>query len=301
MKRDVAASVRARLLNVARSRGEDNHQVLLRYAAERFLYRLSLSPYRDRFILKGAKLFEIWTGEQHRPTQDIDFLGYGSPEVAVLVPLVQEVCRQPVQEPDGLEFLPESVTAVAARQELAYPGASLKLIAQLGASRLPVQVDFGFGDAVTPEVQTVELPSLLGAAAPMLLAYPQETVVAEKLQAMVVLGIGNSRMKDFYDLWYLSRQFGFPGPVLSRAIRATFERRKTPIPASPPLALTVEFAQDPAKRTQWNAFVRRNRLTGTELPEVVEALGRFLLPPLLAAGRDEVFAHAWTDGAWQAD
>jgi hypothetical protein len=301
--RNIAASVKDRLRNLARERGEENQDLLIRYATERLLYRLSLSPYCERFILKGARLFELWTGEAHRPTRDIDFLGYGNPALAELIPLFQDLCRQPVPTDDGLVFPSERVTGAPARQDQEYQGASLKLIAQLGSAEIHLQIDFGFGGIITPGAQSAELPVLLDLPPPRLLVYPRETVVAEKLQAMVSLGIANSRMKDFYDIWYLANRFDFDGDPLSRAIAATFQRRQTELPSSLPMALTPEFCEDRDKQTQWNAFVRRSKLTGsgTLLPDVVEVIRLFLMPPLLAARSGEQFVSSWlaNTGTWQ--
>jgi hypothetical protein len=189
------------------------------------------------------------------------------------------------------------------REHQEYQGLTLKLKARLGTASIPLQVDFGFGDAVTPEAEVAALPVLLDLPAPSLLTYPRETVIAEKLQAMVSLGMANSRMKDFYDVWYLARRFDFDGRLLTRAVEATFRRRKTQLPSHPPTALTPEFHADPGKQTQWSAFVRRSRLTGqgTSLTDVAELLRDFLVPPLLAAHAGREFDHSWIarQSAWQ--
>ncbi|MFN3652333.1 MAG: nucleotidyl transferase AbiEii/AbiGii toxin family protein [Armatimonadota bacterium] len=293
--RDVSASVRARLLNAARERGEENQYVLMRYAAERLLYRLSLTPYRERFILKGAKLFEIWTGESHRPTRDVDFLGFGSPVVAELVTVFQEICRQEVPEDDGISFDPASVRGAPARQDQEYQGAAIVLQANLGNAVIPVQIDFGFGDAITPAAEEVELPTLLPLPPPRLRTYPRETVIAEKLQAMVMLGIANSRMKDYYDLWFLAQEFSFDGLLLQKAVVATFQRRNTEIPSQLPTGLSREFYDSSDKQAQWRAFVRRSRLAGegAELSTVTALLTRFLWPLLTAAWEGRELAAAW--------
>jgi predicted nucleotidyltransferase component of viral defense system len=301
--RNVEASVRDRLLALARQRGEDFQQLLTRYGGERLLYRLSLSEYRDRFILKGARLFEIWTGEAHRPTRDLDFLGHGSSDIAQLVQTFQEICRQPVPAPDGLVFPAESISGEPARVDQEYQGASLKLLALLGKARIPLQVDFGFGDVITPGAALARLPTLLDQPSATLRTYPRETVVAEKFHAMVSLGIANSRLKDFYDIWYLAREFDFEGTLLKTAIAATFARRETQLPSRPPLALTAEFYEDPQKRTQWSRFVDRNKLQGADMTlyEVTEVLNAFLMPPALAAQTRDPFDQVWSPaaGAWQ--
>ena len=226
-----AASVRQKLLNRSREKGEDFQVLLNRYALERFLYRLSCSAHRDRFVLKGALLFVLWEGDLHRMTRDLDLLGYGSHAVGDLVQVVREVFEAEVEE-DGLIFFTDQVGGALIREDQAYEGVRVIVPGRLGSARVRLQIDVGFGDAVTPGPVESTLPTLLDAPAPVLRTYPKETVVAEKLQAMVVLGIANSRMKDFYDIAHLAGHFAFDGSLLSEAIRATFERRRTSIPAT---------------------------------------------------------------------
>jgi predicted nucleotidyltransferase component of viral defense system len=293
--RDLAASVHGRLLRLARERGESLEYLLMRFATERFLYRLSRSAVRDRFVLKGATLFAAWEGDVHRATRDVDLLKFGENAPDAVVEAVRAMATTGV-EPDGLAFDPATVRAEPIREGQEYGGVRVTLLAHLGRARVRVQVDVGFGDAVTPGVEEVELPPLLDFPAPRLMGYPRETVVAEKLQAMVALGMANSRMKDFYDLWHLARTFPFDGPTLTAAVAATFERRGTPVPAGPPLALTVAFAADAAKRAQWAAFVRRSGLEAPMLEAVVEELGRFLLPVLEAARGGAPVEGKWSPG-----
>jgi len=246
--RNTAASVRQRLMNKAREQKEDFNIILTRYGLERFLYRMSKSPHRDQFILKGALLFQLWSGHPHRPTRDLDLLGYGDPAPTRFQEILRDVCEQEVED-DGLDFHADSIQIETMKEDEEYQGLRSKLLATLRAARIPLQIDVGFGDAVTPAPGEITYPTLLDLPAPMLMAYPRETVVAEKFQAMVMLGIANSRMKDFYDVWTLARQFEFSGPVLCSAIRATFERRKTALPVKPPLALLPEFTEDRQKLT----------------------------------------------------
>ena len=278
--RNMAASVRQRLMNKARQQKEDFGIVLTRYGLERLLYRLSQSRHRDLFILKGAMLFQLWSGQLHRPTRDLDLLGHGDPEPDRFQEILRDICRQEVED-DGLEFQADSVHAERMKEDEEYEGLRLKLTALLASARIPIQIDIGFGDAIHPGPDEITYPTLLDMPTPTLKAYPRETVVAEKFQAMVMLGIANSRMKDFYDVWTLAKQFKFSGPVLSAAIRATFERRKTPLPEQPPLALTSEFTEDRQKLTQWRAFLRKGKLDaeGMELMGIAESLHRFLMPP----------------------
>lgn len=294
---NVAASVRQRLLNIIRETGDDANLVWTRYATERLLYRLSISEYVGNFILKGAMLFTAWTGQPHRPTVDMDFLGHGVVSSERLADVFRNVCAIEV-EPDGLEFDANSVEAAPIREEQVYQGQRVTLTAFLGKARILIQVDVGFGDVVTPRARIIIYPTLLDFSAPRIRAYPRETVVAEKLQAMVVLGIANSRMKDFYDLNVLARDFAFDGATLTRAIKATFKRRKTEIPHETPLALTEEFGRDDTKFVQWKAFVRKGGFEQAvaELPDVLLHLREFLLPPLKASSGQVDVPKDWSAG-----
>lgn len=295
------ASVRQRLQNLSRKSGEPFHVLLTRYALERLLFRLTQSPHKDKFILKGAILFTIWTGHMHRPTRDLDLLGSGKPDAHALHDIFHNLASI-THDDEGLAFLPETVAVNPIREEQEYGGQRVTLTAMLGNARIPLQIDVGFGDAVTPAAEVVELPTLLAMPAPSLRAYPKETVVAEKFQAMVVLGMANSRMKDFFDLWILCRSFSFSGQTLSDAIRATFRRRKTALPTDVPIALTDAFAADTKKQTQWKAFVSRADLSTkvAPLPDVLAFLRAFLLPPLQAVVAKTDFDWAWNpEGPWR--
>lgn len=290
---NMAASVKARLLEIARSRREELQSVLTRYAIERFLYRLSLSEHRSHFILKGANLFALWLGATHRPTRDVDFLGYGRDEVEIVAAAFRAICRQPVEE-DGLVFEPETVKGASIRESAKYAGIRITLRALLGKASISLQVDIGFGDIVTPEVQEADLPTLLDSPKPRLLTYPRETVIAEKCEAMIDLGLSNSRLKDFYDLWYLAAHFDFEGPLLCEAIAATFKRRSTAIPALPPGALTDDYYGDASIQKQWSAFLARSALPPNNTPTLIECillLQTFLLP-LLHAVQDHIRLEA---------
>ncbi len=277
----IVQSVRQRLLNRSRESGEDYNLLLTRYAVERLLYRLSQSEHANEFILKGAMLFTVWTGAMHRPTRDLDLLGFGEPSEDRLIDVFRNVCEQTVDD-DGMAFDGNTITAAPIRDEQAYAGIRLRIAAKLGNARLNLQIDVGFGDVVTPEARSETYPTLLDQPAPELRVYSPESVVAEKLEAMVSLGMANSRMRDFYDTWVLLQQFELDDQVLARAIRATFERRGTVIPSNVPLGLTEEFAGDPDKQRQWSAFLRRSGLARShELRAVVQTL-RDRLWPLIA-------------------
>jgi len=294
---DIPASIHRRLMNLSRESREDFNAVLVRYGLERLLYRLSKSRFASDFVLKGAMLYSVWTAEAHRPTRDMDLLGYGDNSAERLSEVFQEICGADV-EPDGLMFDENAVRVEEIRDQQEYQGQRIRIVAHLGNARIPIQVDVGFGDVVTPGVQEIEYPTLLDQPSPKILVYPRETVVSEKLQAMVVLGMPNSRMKDYYDIWMISKTFPFDGGVFARAIRATFERRRTPIPQTLPTALGDEFAVDSEKGRQWKAFLTRNRLMAqdVELEPIIEELRLFLVPPLRAAAGGDLFEQRWKPG-----
>jgi predicted nucleotidyltransferase component of viral defense system len=293
---NVAASVRTRLLRLARERGEDYQLVLVRYANERLLYRLSKSRHAPRFVLKGATLFSVWTGAPHRATRDVDLLGTGDASESHIRDVFAEVIALELED-DGLEFDVDSTTVGPIREDREYAGVRVVLNARLTSAQLRLQIDIGFGDVVTPAAVTVEVPTLLDFPAPRLRAYPKETVIAEKLEAMVQLGLANSRMKDFYDLAVLSESFEFEGEKLVAAIRATFARRRTALPLELPIALTPEFTSDSAKRTQWSALSRKSGATEIgDLATVVMAITRFAVEPLKAAAAQASFRARWHPG-----
>lgn len=298
---NIAASVRQRLLDLARKRGADFQLILIQYAVERLLYRFSRSAYKERFILKGAMLFSVWSKEPFRATRDLDLLGKGDNTVSAMTKLFGEICK-PADDRDGLEFPSDKIKGAEIRDAQEYRGVRLNFEARLAGARIPVQVDIGFGDAITPAAEMVDYPVLLDHPAPRLLAYPRETVVAEKFQAMVERGMANSRMKDFFDIWVLALMFEFDGSRLAPGIRATFEQRRTPIPVAPPLALTEEFYADPGKQVQWGAFLRKGRLKMQErdFSKVVSILRDFLMPPAVAAAESRKFSQRWSaSGPWR--
>lgn len=298
--RNIAASVRARLSRLSLERGEDFQLILTRYANERLLFRLASSRHAQRFVLKGAALFTLWTGKPHRATRDLDLLGFGDPGVDGLREVFAEVLALDVVD-DGVSFELGSLEASPIREEQEYGGVRVGLNARITNAQVRLQVDVGFGDAMTPEASIVEFPPLLDFPAPRVRAYPRETVVAEKLEAMVQLGMANSRMKDFYDVAVLARDFDFDGALLASAFRATFDRRKTALPATTPVALTAAFAEDSAKRTQWSGFVRKasvrdaNSLAGT-----IGAVRAFVEAPLAAAANRAPAPGRWrAGGGWE--
>ncbi len=295
------ASILARLLNLAKERGEDYNLLLNRFALERLLCRISASPQAGRFLLKGALLFALWYDEPHRPTRDADFLGFGPDGEENLVATFREVAAMDLG--DGIVFDPASVRADAIREDNSYGGTRIKLVGRIGSARCALQVDIAFGDAVTPAAETATYPTLLkDFPAPTLQVYPVYTVIAEKYQAMVMLGLANTRMKDFYDLGMIARRTQLEGAILARAIGATFARRGTTLPATRPPALTGVFSSDAAKARQWAAFLHRNRIAADTLAETVELLDRLLWPPTLVALARSHATATWlpSGGQWVA-
>ncbi len=274
-------SIRQRLLNHARDAGEEFQLTLDRYAVERLLYRLSISRHRNDFLLKGAMLFRHWFDQEYRPTRDADFLGFGSPDPARIDVLVRELCSMEVD--DGLVFDLAGLRVDEIRETARYEGLRVQLRAKLGTAVCLVRWDVGFGDAVTPGPEDVELPTLLDdLPAPSLRIYPREAVFAEKLEAIVVLGMANTRMKDYFDLLSLIREGRLDPAVLARAVAATFDRRDTPLPVSLPVGLTGAFASDGAKQRQWRAFLERSRLQAPGLGDVVVEVAAAVAPILEA-------------------
>ncbi|HEU4604507.1 MAG TPA: nucleotidyl transferase AbiEii/AbiGii toxin family protein [Steroidobacteraceae bacterium] len=277
-----AASIRARLKQRSDAAREDFNLVLTRFGLERLLYRLSISPYSNQFLLKGALAFSLWFDHPHRPTRDADLLGFGPDDAARLVRVFQAVSKIAVD--DGIEFDSSSVQAMEIREEALYGGIRVTLNATLDKAKIKLQVDVGFGDAVTPAAMEHTYPVLLDdLLAPTLRVYPRETVCAEKLEAIVKLGMANSRMKDYFDLVALARENALDRVQLATAIGKTFERRATTLPTELPMGLTLAFAEDSQKQRQWAAFLKRNRLQASPLTEVVREISEFFSPYLIAA------------------
>lgn len=297
------ASVHVRLVQHAKAIGLDSNLVLARYGTERFLYRLSQSPYADRFILKGALLMLVWLGETIRPTRDADLLGFGDLSQESFAQILKDVCAVQV-EPDGLEYLISSVDVSPIREADDYGGMRGTVQARLGNARLHIQIDVGIGDAVVPSPEWLEYPSLLGFPPPRLRVYRPETAIAEKLHAMVELGKDNSRMRDFFDIYALAAQRDFSGDTLVAAVRATFERRRTPLPETLPLALTPEFATLGSKLTQWQGFLTKSGVSSAprEFDQVITTIAGFLGPVIGAARAGTSFNMTWAPGgAWLPD
>jgi predicted nucleotidyltransferase component of viral defense system len=281
-RKNVGESVRAGLLKQSRDQRTDFQVLLTRYALERLLYRLSQSAHRNRFVLKGAMLFATWVAVPFRPTRDLDLLGYGENSTESIREAFREICRQMVAD-DGVAFDVDGIEATPIREDLEYGGVRIRTRATITAARIPIQVDIGFGDVITPGPVEIDYPALLDAPAPHLRAYPIETVIAEKFHALVTRGIANSRLKDFYDLWLIAETFELDRSSLATAIRQTFTRRATALPDEKPTAFTESYAS--AWGAQWQAFLRRERMTAApaQLAQVLADLERFLLPLLETA------------------
>jgi predicted nucleotidyltransferase component of viral defense system len=298
--KNTAASVRQRLLVKARETARPFNELLQYYAMERFLYRMSQSQHSQKFILKGALMLTAWRVQLSRPTMDIDLLGRLSNGIDSLVEVVKEVCTHDT-EPDGIRFDPDSVVAERIVEDAKYEGVRVRFRGYLDTARVSMQLDIGFGDEVIPSSLVVVFPTILQMPAPKIHGYTRESTVAEKFEAMVKLGILNSRMKDFYDIWILSRQFDFDRGTLESAIRAAFLNRGTEMTVHP-VALSGPFAEDTTKRTQWKAFIRKSRLENApeELAEVTTAIAVFLEPLIETMVAGGAVSRIWkAPGPWQ--
>jgi len=306
--KDIAASVRQRLLNRARAEVRDFQSLLTSYAMERFLRRLSASVYSERFVLKGALMLRIWQCPASRPTVDADFLGHVANDVEAIARIVREICQTEVEE-DGMRYDVETLQAERITEDADYGGVRVTFKALLGKARVRMQLDIGFGDIVVPPPETAEYPTILpGMESPKLRVYSRESAVAEKFEAMVKLGELNSRMKDFYDVWVLAKHYAFRGPVLAEALTRTFQRRDTAIPAAP-VVFSDSFALNEAKRTQWAAFLKKISSEATRAglqgpPQDFQRLMRdvteFLGPVANACARGQSFDHHWNPpGPWK--
>jgi hypothetical protein len=274
-----AHSIYQKLMDQSKENGADFNHTLSRYGIERLLYRLSLSQYSQKFILKGASLFLVWLGETFRVTRDVDLLGYGNPSLESMKTIFTEIITIPCQS-DGIVFTVESLKVESIREANEYDGVRITLVAQLYNAKIPIQIDVGFGDAITPESETIHFPTLMKSDSVVLQAYPKYTLLAEKIEAMCKLGIANSRLKDFHDICLLSRLFEFDGQTLKNAMTNTFNRRNTPIPSQKPTALTPLFYKDLSKISQWKAFIRKAKSIeefGT-LEQVILEISEFLNP-----------------------
>lgn len=279
--KNMGASVRARLLNVSKVSGQNYQLVLTRYANERLLYRLGESAHADRFVLKGAVLLMTWFEEPFRGTRDVDLLGHGDPDPAAVLDVFKDILAR--EGDDGVRFDAKGAAIGRIREDTEYGGLRIKTTADVGGARVPISIDVGFGDATEPQPEELTLPGLLDMPRAKLRGYARETVIAEKFHAMVALGLTNTRIKDYYDVWLLSQSFEFDEGQLARAIAATFERRGTDIPSETPDGLTPAFGEDEAKRRQWEVFVRDVSVDPGSLLDVIGTIVGLLMPAAEAA------------------
>lgn len=295
-KQNLPASVHQRLLNKAHETGQAFNELIQYYALERFLYRLSVSEYAEQFTLKGALMFNAWGLANMRPTRDIDLLGHAPNQIEQIVNIFRKVCKLDVER-DGLEYNANEIQGEHIKEDAEYEGIRISLTARLGNTRLPIQIDIGFADVITPEPKRVDYPTILDFPAPHLNGYPPETVVAEKFQAMTVLGMANSRMKDFHDIWTLANHFKFDGATLQRAIERTFQNRNTELPDESHVIFSDEFANQ--KTEQWISFGRKIRgEQSIEMTQVVQFLREFLLPVVNSSRQGITFGKKW-NGIWR--
>ncbi len=275
--KDIAASVRQKLRNLARERQEDFDYVLRQYVMQRLLYRLGCSVHSEQFLLKGALLFWVWSENFHRPTRDIDLLSLGENDIPYLLDIFQQIINQ--DKADGLVFNVDSLKGIEIKEDADYPGVRLTGFADLAKARIPFQIDIGYGDAVVPEAKEAMLPSFLDLPSPQLKIYPVYSVIAEKFQAMVMLGIANSRMKDFYDISVIAHTMSLDGKILIQAVKATFERRNTEVSTEPLYVFSDDFKNDKNKKIQWKAFLNKNNLDNeTDFSHIIGGVQQLLEP-----------------------
>ena len=297
--KNIAASVHQRLLNKSRESSRPFNELLQHFAIERFIYRLSKSPHADRFILKGALMFAAWIGSMSRPTMDIDLLGKIENSLELIRTVIKDACTMEVEN-DGIVFHKDTVTAARITEDADYSGARVMLRGNLGKIRLFLRIDIGFGDVIIPGPRKVKYPVLLDFPPPELNGYTRESTLAEKFQAMVKLGSLNSRMKDFYDIWFLSQMFNFKGETLVEAIEKTFEKRKTPLPKELTI-FTPSFMRDENKQAQWQGFINKTKLGDApkSFENVIAGIKIFLQPVVASINDQQTFRFFWAaSGPW---
>jgi len=298
--KNIGASVHRRLLDKAKESSRPFNEILQQFAVERFIYRLAKSPLADRFILKGALMFSVWSGSRARSTLDIDLLGRMDNSPEGIVAAMKDACGMDV-EADGLSFNPETVAAVRITEDAEYEGVRVRVRGGLGNARVSLQIDIGFGDVVVPGPMKIVYPALLDFPAPELNGYTKESTIAEKYQTMVRLGVLNSRMKDYYDIWMLSRTFDFRGKSLAEAVEKTFANRKTPI-TNAPAVFDSSFAAEGDKKVQWQGFIRKAKLSDAPVAfeDIIAAVNKFLQPLVATLVERRPFRRIWNaPGPWR--
>jgi predicted nucleotidyltransferase component of viral defense system len=299
--KNLQASIKGRLQNKAKEAGRSFSEVLQYYGMERFLYRFSRSKYADKFILKGALMFAVWQISERRTTLDIDFLAHHDNLIAAIEKVIEDVCDEPVT-PDGVVFDSKTIKGYKITEEAEYEGVRVKFTGFLEHSRIPMQIDMGFGDIIYPKPEIINYPVILDFPEPHLKGYPAESVVSEKFEAMVKLGSLNSRMKDFYDIWLMLRQFDFNGAPLTEALKRTFEHRKTPLPQEKPLFAEEIYDEKPDRQTLWKAFLKKGDIKHVpeKLSVAASEIEDFLIKPLDAIKKGYAFNQVWkVQGQWE--
>ncbi|MBL7211611.1 MAG: nucleotidyl transferase AbiEii/AbiGii toxin family protein [Desulfobacteraceae bacterium] len=297
--KNTAVSVHDRLRNMARESSRPFNELLQHFAIERFIYRLSKSPHADRFILKGALMLSVWSVPVSRPTMDIDLLGKLDNSLEEIKAVMRDACKMDVEE-DGMSFNEQTVSASRITEDAEYEGVRVRIQGNLGKARVSLQIDIGFGDVIVPGPGKVVYPALLEFPSPELNGYTMETTIAEKYQAMVKLGVLNSRMKDFYDIWMLSHMFDFNGEVLTEAIERTFMNRKTDLTNNPAI-FDPSFGKVDTKQVQWQGFIKKARLSTVpgDFGDVVAGIKMFLEPPVTSLADGRTFHSTWkASGPW---
>lgn len=296
--KNIAHSVFEKLKSKSKSDKISLDYMLLRYAIERLLYRISISNYNSKFVLKGANLFYVWTGERARMTKDIDLLGNLIPDNNDLREIMRDICSVADSSKDGLTFDLNNISISEIRENQIYGGLRVNIVCSLHSAIIRIQVDVGFGDSIYPNFEMIEYPSILEMEKPHLQSYSKYTVVAEKFDAMIQLGIANSRMKDFFDIWYMTGLFDFKGQVLQKAIKRTFARRGTKMPVSIPLCFSDIFKIDSQKNTQWKAFVKKSdmKIAVPDFETVVDSISEFIMPVVYSDIKSEEFNKNWHSG-----
>ncbi|MGA1845330.1 MAG: nucleotidyl transferase AbiEii/AbiGii toxin family protein [bacterium] len=292
--KNIEASIKARLKNKAKETNRPFAEVLQYYGMERFLYRFSKSRYADKFVLKGALLFAVWQIPDRRTTLDIDFLARFDNEVATIEKVMKDVCDTSV-DLDGLNFDPQTVKGMKLKEDADYEGVRVKFTGFLDRAEIPMQIDVGFGDIVYPKTRVIDYPAILDFPKPRLNGYPQESVISEKFEAMIKLGLLNSRMKDFYDIWLMTRQFEFSGANIASAIKKTFNNRKTEIPNKKPLFADEIYDEKSDRQTLWSAFLKKGDIQNAPetLSTTAKEIERFLIEPIMALNDNVTFAKTW--------
>ncbi len=296
MAKNIAASVRQKLRNLARERNEDFDYILRQYVMQRLLYRLGVSEYVEQFLLKGALLFWVWNRHFHRPTRDIDLLTYTDNDVDHLLAVFRQIIN--IESGDGLVFDADTLNGIEIKEDADYSGVRITGFATMENARIPFQIDIGYGDVIVPEAEATQIPVFLDLPVPELKIYPVYTVIAEKFQAMVMLGLANSRMKDFYDIGVIAHTMSLDGGLLLQAVKATFDRRKTDFTAGSVYIFSSEFVQDAGKNTQWKAFLNRNNLQReTDFAQIVDEIKQLLQPVYQSILSQQSFNKQWSPEA----